>query len=101
MQIFIRGLQYQIYVFNCNKDTKIQDLKNFISKKVGLPRTWQKFIMGMKVIFNERLTKEESAITNESTLYLMLKWHGIGCDCICCLKKPMLLRNGKRLQSLE
>ena len=99
MQIFIRGLQYQNFAFDCNEDTKLKEVKIYISNKIGLPRTWQYFVSDCKSFHDENSTLKELGIEHEATLYLMLKWHGIGCNCIRCLKKGILLRNGKRLIS--
>ena len=97
MQIFIRGLQYQIFAFDCTENTKLKELKIYISKKTGLPRTWQYFISNCKSFHDGKSTFKEIGIEHEDTLYLMLKWHGIGCHCKICLKESILLRNGKRV----
>ena len=99
MQIFIRGLYNNFYAFDCDKNTKLEELKIFLFKKTGLPRTWQYFIFNCKSIYDGNLTISDYNIDNEATLHLLLKWHGIGCNCQSCLKKGMLLRNGKRVIS--
>ena len=99
MQIFIRGPNNKTFSFDCNKDTKIEDVKKFIFKKTKIPRTWQYYLVNCKTIYNDNSTLEDNNIDNETTLHLLLKWHGVGCDCKSCLKKGMLLRNGKQINS--
>ena len=97
MQIFIHGHNNKTLSFNCCKDTKIKHVKHFIFKKTGIPSTWQYFLVNCKSVYDDNSSLEDNNIDNETTIHLMLKWHGVGCQCPSCFKKGILLRNGKHI----
>lgn len=97
MQIFIRDTYWKTHVFDCKPQTTLHELKTFIYKQTGLPRTWQRFVYGGKNVYSGKYTLQELKIDSEASLQLLLKWHGVGCTCGGKKCSNMLLRNGKRI----
>jgi hypothetical protein len=97
-QIFIKMPRGNTLTFTINNCTNIENLKKFIFKRTNLPSTWQRFIYCGKSFYkNELNLTYDLNIQKESTIHVMLKFHGVGCSCKNCLSKNILLRNGKRI----
>lgn len=101
MQIFIKDTYGKTFVYDCNSNNTLGELKKFVYKKTGLPRTWQRFVFGTNYFNKSEQTFEELLIGAEATLHLMLKWHGVGCHCGGEKCLTMLLRSGKRLNGTK
>lgn len=100
IQIFIKDLSCNKYhTFFCDSmDVKLSELKKYIYKKTKLPSTWQRYVYGSKPIYNNSSTLKEFNMQNESTIYMFLRFHGVGCECDWCPNQGILLRSGKRLK---
>lgn len=97
-QIFVKMPAGNTLTFTMKKSTNVGQLKNFIFKRTGLPSTWQRFVYSGKPFDKNNLNLiDDINIRKEATIHLLLRFHGVGCNCERCLYSSALLRNGKRL----
>ena len=76
-------------------DYTVKNLKYEIFKKDKLPSTWQRFVYsGKSFVDNNLHLLNDLHIPHEGTIHLLLRWHGVGCQCGLCQYK-MILRNNK------
>ena len=72
LQIYVKGITGETVTISCLSDVKIRDLKDLISKKI------EKCSYMIRLLFKnmeleDELFLNESGITNETTLYYMIK----------------------------
>lgn len=97
-QIFVKMPAGNTLTFTMKNSTNVGQLKTFIFKRTGLPSTWQRFVYSGKPFDKNNLNlMDDINIRKEATIHLLLRFHGVGCNCEQCLYSSALLRNGKRL----
>ncbi|CAF0909444.1 unnamed protein product [Didymodactylos carnosus] len=77
MQIFIRTLDNRTLPFSVESDDTIDDIKEFIEQREGIPADEQRLILGGKQL-NDELTLEECEVEDKSTLFVLLDLEGGG-----------------------
>jgi len=77
MQIFVRTLDDRTLTFNVQSDQTINDVKELVEQREGIPIDEQRLTLA-GISLNDELTLEESRVEDESTLYVLLDLEGGG-----------------------
>lgn len=77
MQIFVRTLDDRTLTINVQADQTINDVKEIVEEREGIPVDEQRLTLG-GISLNDELTLEESRVEDESTLYVLLDLEGGG-----------------------
>jgi len=77
MQIFVRTLDDRTLTFNVEQDDTVDDIKELVEQREGIPVDEQRLTLG-GIQLDDELTLEENKVENESTLYVLLDLEGGG-----------------------
>jgi len=77
MQIFVRTLDDRTLTFDVQPDHTINDVKELVEQREGIPIDEQRLTLG-GISLNDELTLDECHIEEESTLYVLLDLEGGG-----------------------
>ncbi|CAF3525548.1 unnamed protein product [Adineta steineri] len=77
MQIFVRTLDDRTLTFNVQSDVTVNDVKELVEQREGIPVDEQRLTLG-GISLADELTLDECHIEEESTLYVLLDLEGGG-----------------------
>ena len=84
-QIFLKMPGGNTLTFDIDKNTNVADMKRFIFKRTNLPSTWQRFVLCGKGFYENNLNLiTDLGISKENTIWVFIKFHGVGCRCPKC-----------------
>ncbi|CAF1047342.1 unnamed protein product [Adineta steineri] len=77
MQIFVRTLDDRTLTFNVQSDVTVNDVKELVEQREGIPVDEQRLTLG-GISLADELTLDECHVEEESTLYVLLDLEGGG-----------------------